>query len=141
MVMEFWPFEDMEVADSLADGLLRSGFSGSPGYYKVSEDNKLTGEEMEALTFGRTSSGFNPGTGEEWWIKVDKDGKTTRRGRRSDSGTTWIEGDIFWRQWQKGLNGHKFCITLFRNPEGTREMKNGYLAVTDLGIIPWSPVE
>ncbi len=140
--MNYWPFRDPEVANRFADGLLKAGLPGEPsGYYKVSEEDKLTGEEIRALLFGRTVSGFLPETGEEWWVKVAKDGKTTLSGDPSDSGTTWIEGDMVWRQLQKGLFGRKTCYTLFRNPEGTPEMKNEYLWFGDLNAGGFSPVD
>jgi hypothetical protein len=32
-------------------------------------------------------------------------------------------------------------MAVYRNPEGTPEMKNQYLFVTDFGIFPWSPMD
>jgi len=32
-------------------------------------------------------------------------------------------------------------MAVYRNSEGTPEMKNQYLFVTDFGIFPWSPVD
>ncbi len=58
-----------------------------------------------------------------------------------DSGTSWIESDMLCNQWQIHMFGIKHCMTVFRNPEGTSEMKNGYLAVSDFGIQEFSPVD
>ena len=43
-------------------------------------------------------------------------------------------------QWQKRFQDLKHCMTVFRNPEGTPEMQNEYLAISDFGIHPFSPV-
>jgi len=75
------------------------------------------------------------------WIDCTKDGKATIRGSLgSDSGTSWIEGDMVCAQWQLFMEGIKGCAHVFRNPDGTPEMKNEYLRVTDFGILPFSPV-
>lgn len=75
-VMYWFPFKDPEVADRFADGLLKAGLAGKPsGYYKLSEEDKLTGEEIRALVFGRTISGFFPGTGHECGWIVPRTGK------------------------------------------------------------------
>jgi adenylate cyclase len=150
-VMYWFPFKDPEVADRFADGLLKAGLAGEPaGYYKFSEEDKLSGEEIRALVFGRTISGFFPGTGHEWWMDCAEDGKSTFRGplvelvlrdSDSDSGMAWIEGDMLWHQWQRFYPGLKVCETVFPNPEGTREMKNEYISCKDKGFMTWSPVD
>ncbi|NIO21199.1 MAG: hypothetical protein GTN76_10765, partial [Candidatus Aenigmarchaeota archaeon] len=90
---------------------------GKPsGYYKIYEENKLSGEEIKELVFGRTTTGITPwAAGQQWWIERTNDGKATHRqlpfhkgdlesgawsaGKgygsfaiRSDSGKSWIEG-------------------------------------------------
>jgi hypothetical protein len=58
------PFKDMEVADRLADGLLKAGMKGQPsGYYKIYEENRMTGKELRELALGTESS--------KWWIEGD----------------------------------------------------------------------
>ncbi len=79
-VMYFYPFKDAEVAGRFADGLLKAGLPGKPsGYYKISEENKLTGEEIRELVFGRKTTGINPWTDHQWLIDSTKDGKATHR--------------------------------------------------------------
>ena len=162
-VMYFYPFKDSEVGDRFADGLLKAGLPGkSSGYYKIYEENKLSGEEIKELVFGRTTTGITPWAGQPWWIERTNDGKATHRqypfhkddleeigmwgsGARTfainyDSGKSWIEGDLLCSQWETVYEGLKYCAPVFRNPEGTHEMKDEYVKITDFGIIPFSPV-
>jgi hypothetical protein len=146
----FPPFKDLEVADRLADGLLKAGLPGQPsGYCKVSQEDKLTGEEIRPLVFGRTASGLDlEAIG--GFIST-KDGEITHQGNwpfsimeagKSASGKSWIEGDMLCEQFY--LPSGIASIThmaVYRNPEGTPEMKNQYFFVTDFGIFPWSPVD
>jgi hypothetical protein len=167
--MYYYPFKHSEVAQRFADGLLKAGLPGkSSGYYKICEENKLTGEEIRELVFGRRSTGNTPWAGQPWWVERTNDGKAThgqypfhkddlpdddvvpwspgRGDWRSfafsyDSGRSWIEGDLLCSQWETVHKGLKYCGTVFRNPEGTPEMKDEYVKITDFGIIPFSMVD
>ena len=58
------PFKDEEVADRLADGVLKAGLTGQPsGYYKIYEENRMTGKQLRELTVGTDSS--------KYWIEGD----------------------------------------------------------------------
>ncbi|NIS61090.1 MAG: tetratricopeptide repeat protein [Proteobacteria bacterium] len=143
--MSFWPFRDPEVADRFANGLLKAGLTGQPsGYYKLSEEHELTGEEIKVLVFGRKMYGGElvPSDLGLWRIHRTKDGKATYVGQFvSDSGRSWIEGDMLCDQWQKHFGGLKYCSRVFRNPEGTRQEENEYLLIRDFGIARFSPVD
>jgi TolB-like protein/class 3 adenylate cyclase/Flp pilus assembly protein TadD len=79
-VMYFYPFKDPEVVDRFAEGLLKAGLPGQPsGYYKISEEKKLTGEEIRELVFGKETTGINPWTEHQWWMDCTKDGKAIHR--------------------------------------------------------------
>jgi len=150
-VMQFFPFRDPEVADRLADGLLKAGLPGQPsGYCKVSTEYKLTGGEIKSLVFGRTVTGLSPLTRMEWRIHRTKDGKISYQGNwpfsiitpgEGGKGTSWIEGDILYDQWKNIFRGLKYHMAVYHNPDGTPEMKNEYFFVTDFGIFSWSPVD
>ena len=139
-----WPFQDLEVADRFADGLIRAGMPGQ-FYYKVSKENKLSGEEIRDLFLGRTMEGFF-NWGGAYWIERTRDGKASWRHPKgsvhgyNDNGTSWIEGDMLCDHWQMHWFGIKHCRTVFRNPEGTPEKRNEYLTITDFWIEPFSPV-
>jgi tetratricopeptide (TPR) repeat protein len=147
--MYFWPFKDPEVAERFADGLLKAGLTGQT-YYKVSDEHRLADDEIRELFFGRTVTSYNrlkEQVNEQHLEDRTKEGKATWRATpgdyygQDDSGTSWIESDMLCNQWQTHMFGIKHCMTVFRNPEGTSEMKNGYLAVSDFGIQEFSPVD
>ncbi len=136
LVMYFFPFKDRAVADRVAEGLIKAGMPGRPsGYFHASKENQLTGKEIEALLFGSTITGIDPGTGKQWWIERRKDGQTISRGAMgSDTGRTWIEGDMSCTQ----MGRWEYCATTFRNPNGTREGMDEYISFTDHGISRFS---
>ncbi|MGD2185456.1 MAG: adenylate/guanylate cyclase domain-containing protein [Desulfobacterales bacterium] len=135
-----FPFKDPVVVERFEDGLFKAGYPARQfDFYKIYEENRLTGEEVRNIAFGRkvpTSDGF---------VKRTKDGKATWRGYggKTDRGKSWVEGDLLCDQWQERYEGYKNCYPVFRNPEGSNsyEFRNEYLSVTDFGIIPWSPID
>ena len=132
-----FPFKDPVVIEMFADGLFKAGYPARQfDFYKIYEENRLTGDEMRNIAFGRkvpTSDGY---------VRRTKDGKATwwGYGGNTDKGKSWVEGDLLCDQWQKRYEGYKNCYPVFRNPEGSDsyEFRNEFLSVTDFGIIPWS---
>ena len=75
------PFKDKEVEKRFADGLLKAGIPGEPGgYYKIYQENKLTGEQIKNLVFDQTVAGLDLVSGKQWWITRNANGKATYRG-------------------------------------------------------------
>jgi len=142
-VMNQWPFKDPEVAERLAEGLIKAGLPGqSSEYYKVYKEYKLTGEEIRDLVLGRTVTGIGLRYRQQWWVDRTQDGKATFRNPvGSENGTSWIERDMLCNQWETFYGGLRYCFPVFRNPEGTPEMKNEYLSIADDGIGSFSPVD
>jgi len=137
-LMYRYPFKNLEVAERFADGLLKAGIAGErSGYYKVYAKNRLTGEEIRVLVFGRKVSSL------EGIINRTKDGKATisKGFFDSENGKSWVEGDKLCNQWQTHRRGIKHCGPVFRNPEGTPDGLDEYLWITDLYFIPFSPVD
>jgi tetratricopeptide (TPR) repeat protein len=140
------PFKDPEVSDRLLDGMVKAGLRGEPfGNYKISSEQKLTGDEIRELVFGRTVTGITR-AGVQYWIDRSKDGKATWRVTPGDpdyddSGTSWIEGDMLCNQWQVHVFARKHCMTVFRTPGGTPENKDEYLEISDFGPFSFSPLD
>jgi TolB-like protein/class 3 adenylate cyclase len=142
-IMYRFPFKDLEVSDRFAGGLIEAG-AGLIGetldYPKVSKKNKLTGDEIKNLIFGRaiivTSSGY------EWKISFTENGKASYQSSwQSSGGTYWIEDDQLWIQWKYMYEGLKLSKDIYRNPGGAADMKNEYLYITDWIIPSFSVVE
>jgi TolB-like protein/class 3 adenylate cyclase len=141
--MFYFPFKDPTVADRLAEGLLKAGLQGkTSGYYTVSEEDRLSGEEIRPLVFGRTRSGSHIIYSSPVWKETTENGKIIRRSAHrtvEDAGTSWIENDVlcerFYDLYAVGLEQ---CGPVFRNPYGSEKLKNEYLWVTSRGIWGWS---
>ena len=135
------PFKDPEVTKRRVDGLIKAGHPKPHRFYEVAKDNKLTGNEIRELVFGRTiiSPVFAGGS---WTLKIGKDGSAIYEGYgMKDSGRNWIEGDQFCGKFKKYLTGLKSCSDLYSNPEGILERRDEYLLVDDKGIFPISFID
>jgi hypothetical protein len=133
--MYHYPFKNPEDADRFALGLLKAGLPGEPsGYYKASEDYRLIGEEIKKLFFGHTQTGL--WYGRKWSIKRTTDGRAEYLlgSKVIASGKSSIEGDMLCNKWEERYQGLKYCMSVFRNPEGTPQEKNEYITITDWDI-------
>jgi len=141
--MTYWPFKDLQVTERFAEGFIKAGFQGEPsGVYKISAENRLTGEEIIKLFFGRKVTGFNMVSRKQWWIERDQEGKATvRDGDNTDKGKSLIEEDMLCDQWENLNDSLKDCWVVYRNPEGTSENSDEYLGAPGYGIYPFSLVE
>jgi adenylate cyclase len=141
--MTNWPFKDLQVMERFAEGCIKAGLPGEPtGFYKVSTENRLTGEEIKELFFGRKVTGFTPGTGKQWWIERSQDGKATLcDGDEADTGKSWIEENMLCDQWDNLYERLKDCWVVYRNPEGTPEKHDEFLGAPGYGIYPFSKIE
>jgi adenylate cyclase len=142
-VMTLFPLKDLQVMERFAEGCVKAGLPGEPsGFYKISAENRLTGEELRKLFFGRKVSGSNMVTGQQWWIERSEDGKATiQDGKDSDSGKSWIEEDMLCDQWDNLYESLKDCWVVYRNSDGTAENNDEYLGAPGYGIYPFSLVE
>ena len=56
--MFYYPFKDLKVAEQFVEGLIKAGWPGEKyEYYKISEENRLAGEQIKSLVFGRKIAG------------------------------------------------------------------------------------
>jgi hypothetical protein len=116
---------------------------GEPsGFYKISAENRLNGEELRKLFFGRKVNGSNMITGQQWWIERSEEGKATiRDGDKSDTGKSWIEEDMLCDQWDNLLESLRDCWVIYRNPEVTPDKNDEFLGAPGYGIYPFSVVD
>jgi Flp pilus assembly protein TadD len=156
-VMFYWPYKDSAVAERFTEGLLKAGLS-SPlgGYYIVSEADRLDGDEVKTLLFGREIAGVDLGNGDRWTQVRGLDGTATCtenadaddddfcawRGPSDDpgSGRGWIDGDMLCEEVKVREQFYETCFPVFRNPTGKPEKMDEFLAITDVGLYPFSPV-
>jgi TolB-like protein/class 3 adenylate cyclase/Flp pilus assembly protein TadD len=142
-IMYMFPFKDPEVSDRFAGALIKTGaglLEEPFDYHKISKKNKLAGDEIRNLIFGRSI--IVTAIGYELQYTFAENGKANRQASsESSSGTYWIEGDQLWIQWKYMYAGLKLSSDIYRNPGGTADMKNEYLYITDWFIRSFSVVE
>ena len=142
-IMQFYPFADPKTSDRIAGALIKAGVPGNlSDNYRISRENLINGQELKPLLFGRKITGTVM-SGEQFWWEWAKSGEFKFiRGAYQDTGKSWVEGDVFFVQFEKQFGGLPFGMTIFRNPGGSRESKNEYYMVNDLrGINPFAPTE
>jgi TolB-like protein/Flp pilus assembly protein TadD len=139
-IMSSFLVKDRRVADRYADGLVKAGWPGQPSeYYKIYEENRLTGEEIRSLVFGQeiTVDEF----GRTYWVNHSENGRLKDLSRLRE-GKWWIEGDILCYKLEgetaekdlpklKGLND---CGEIYRNPDSFPGSGKQYLYVKDYSI-------
>lgn len=82
-------------------------------------------------------------TGKQFWWEWAKTGEfKLDLGAFQDMGKSWVEGDVFFIQFEKLFSGLPYGTIIYRNPDGSKERKNQYLMVSDIGsITPFAPTK
>jgi adenylate cyclase len=144
-IMSSFLIKDPKVADRYAEGLIKAGWPGHPSqYYRIYEENRLTGEEIQNLVLGQeiTMDEF----GRTYWVDHNEKGRFKDISRVRD-GDWWIEGDMLCYKLDsyklysesvenifatiKDLND---CGEIYRNPDRLPGSSKQYLYVKDYSI-------
>jgi len=111
-IMSSFLIKDRQIADRYADGLVKAGWPGKPSeYYKIYDQNILTGEEIGRLVFGQeiTIEEF----GKKYWFVHSEKGRLKDISRVRE-GKWWIEGDMLCHQLESGITkGLNDCGEIF----------------------------
>ena len=142
-ILLYLPFADPKKLDRIAEALIKAGAPGkTTDYYRILKENRIHGQEVKSLLFGRKITGTSMSTGKQLWWEWTKRGEFKIIGPFQDVGKSWVEGDVFFIQFKKQFGGLPYGTTIYRNPDGSRESKNQYLMVSDIGsITPFAPTE
>ena len=133
-----WPFAELADLERLRQGLRLGGMPEFRDEWGLGRDDKLTGDEIRKLVFGRTLLGRHPVSGLTFTITRTADGRFTSEGLWSDSGVSRIVGDRLCNEWTKYGPS---CAVIYRNPDGSRKERSEYLLVQRSGAFPFSPTE
>jgi TolB-like protein/class 3 adenylate cyclase/Flp pilus assembly protein TadD len=128
------PFMDIKIIERYIDGLIKAGAPEPHRYYEADKKNKITGDEIKDLVFGRTETGLLSGA--TWTIKFKKNGNAVWDGYGfKDEGKWWVEGDQLCQSWNNFFGeGLTYYSDIYRNPEGTLEEINQYIRITDFNM-------
>ncbi|HSH69765.1 MAG TPA: tetratricopeptide repeat protein, partial [Deferrisomatales bacterium] len=143
-ILLFFPFSDPEKLVPIAEALIKAGIPGkSNEYFKISKENLIKGPEVKSILFGRKIIGTSFSTGKPlWWEWAENGEFKMDAGGFKDTGESWVEGDVFFIQFKNMFGGLPYGSTIYRNPDGSKESKDQYLMVSDVGsITPFAPTE
>lgn len=132
-----------EDLDFRIEALRKAGLPEWPYDFNGRESDRLNGDEIRRLLYGRVWSGFRMG-GERIVRENSQEGLVMYRdpaahGGRSRSaymliGNASVEGNTLCYQYEQFLLGRKYCGYVYRNPAGSRRDKNEYVDVNAIGI-------
>jgi hypothetical protein len=125
--------------DRIADALVKAGAPGNPtDYYRIFKENRINGQAVKSLLFGRKIFGVAMSTGKpiEWEWANNGEFKFTMGNFK-----LWeIAGS---REMSFSFNLRRYLAvfhmvgSIYRNPDGSSESKDQYLMVSDIGTMYW----
>jgi tetratricopeptide (TPR) repeat protein len=142
--MFYWPFQERESAERMAGALLKAGLRGSPEpYYFVSEQRRLTDDQIKTLVSNKTMVGMDRGvTGleEELELTRDQDVQIIRQAFLTyfRDGTSRIENDLLCDPWWEYGD---YCVAIYRNDNGTPDARDEYIFFTLASTFTFSVFE
>lgn len=133
----FFPFKDYKEFDLFIDGLKKSGFEGNPSdYFKADKKNRLSGQTIKELLFGKTATCFNPAISSfaeasyRWTVTGDFV-YSCHDAAILENGKSRIEGDSICNQFEYLYDGIKVFMDVYYITEGNDGAKNRYLYIGD----------
>ena len=133
------PLKNSEVFDRGIEGLIKAGYKGKPSnYYKLKKENKLTGQEIRELIFGKKIEGtyfYIP-----WSLAINKSGESEYANKYygNHQGKSWIEGDTVCQQYESLFGGLKYCSEIYKTSEKDNMTSKKHLLLTDFMLSPFS---
>jgi adenylate cyclase len=116
------------------EGFRRAGIPELPYDFQTADANRLGGDEIRAVLFGRTLAATDTKTYQRFVVDRTADGKLTVRGPfGSDVGTSRIVGDQVCER-LRSLGNRESCGYVFRTTTGSAERSADYLWVNDRGL-------
>ena len=147
--VQFYPFQDREILEHLADGFeVAGGVERPPSrYLKLDRETRLSGEEVKALLFGHRIRGRDYWQDDDWVQRRTLDGKVTNSSASAytgvielvgeEVGESWVEDDRLCDRWPEVDGDLTICVMIFRDSDSG---ENNYYMVTDTGPHPFSVV-
>jgi len=148
--VQFYPFEDRQILQHLADGFAAAGAVERPPsrFLKLDPETSLSGKEIRALLFGHRIKGRDYWLDSVWRQQRSLDGKLTHSGTESfhsaveldgeEVGESWIDGDRLCDRWSDADGNVTICVMIFRDPD---RGEDNYYMVTDTGPHPFQVLD
>ena len=146
-----FPLKNSEAFDRHIKGLIKAGYKGNPSnYYKIIEENRLSGNEIKELILNKKVSGKvsvilkKKGSGKViglgWSHSISDEGEFVYHHYfgKTYKGKSWVDGDTLCYQFESLVDGIKYCAEIYKNPKGNKDELSEYLSLTDFWIFPFS---
>ena len=144
-VMYYWPFQQLETIDRLAESFIKAGISAplKRYYYSVVKQNRLTSDQIKSLLsdkimIGSDRSYYGISEG-EFEVTRDHNIQIVRQDELNYfhiGEKTRIDNDLLCDHW---LDFDKeYCVAIFRNPDGRQDERNEYFFYTLTGVFTFS---
>ena len=129
----FFPFKDHKIFDHFIEGLNKAGFEGNQSdYYKVEKINRLSGQKIKELLFGKIVTSYDILLLEfsyQWTLIGDLE--LTYYSGVVEKGKSRIEGDSICHQFEYFYDGIKACMDVYYITQGNDVAKNQFLSIDD----------
>jgi len=128
-------FKKEEDSKHYIEGFNKAGVPEFPYDFEGDKANMLSTEEIQTLLVGRTVTGYSPiadtdkKRNPQWWMPFRDDGTCNISGFWEDSCVYRIEDNRCSVKFSEMNDGKWFWWYYFRNPDGTAEQLNEYIAV------------
>jgi hypothetical protein len=134
-------FRDDQDLALILDALRKAGLPEWPYGFRGDERERLAGEEIARLAFGRTWRGHTGG-GEPAFLQIGSDGRMALRTPTQIAiGTAFVEGDLLCERSEYVAFGRARCGPVYRHARGAGEDGPGYTYVNAEKVLHFSPVE
>jgi len=137
VLMAGFSFVNPETSDRFSTALVKAGVPDNRAdHCRLVRDNLLKGREINSLLAGRRITGISITADEPFSCEWGKGGEFKyTRGAYQENGKYWVEEDVLFAQFDKRYDRLPLGSTIFRNPGGTKEDKNEYFMLVDIGVI------
>jgi TolB-like protein/cytochrome c-type biogenesis protein CcmH/NrfG len=141
-ILKYWPNGNLayfrtliahhkrdEDLDHRLSALRKAGLPEWPLGFEGRLEDRLDGPAIEGLLFGKTWIGRSVDPPKLFVQKPTEDGQVNYTVRsRKLKGTASVEGDMLCYRFPETLMGRKLCGPVYKNPDGTPDDRNEYVA-------------
>jgi TolB-like protein/Tfp pilus assembly protein PilF len=132
-------FRNSQDLERVLDAMRDAGLPQWPFDFRGEERDRLNGEGISRLAFGRTWQGRTE-AGEPALLQFSRDGKTAyRTPTQIVTGTAFVDGDMLCQQSENVLLGRPRCGPVYRRNHGAGEPE--YTYVNAFTVFHFSPVD
>jgi TolB-like protein/class 3 adenylate cyclase len=132
-------FRNSQDLERVLDAMRDAGLPQWPFDFRGEERDRLNGEDISRLAFGRTWRGRTE-AGESALLQFSRDGKTAfRTATQIVTGTAFVDGDMLCQQSENVLLGRPRCGPVYRRTHDPGEPE--YTYVNAFTVFHFSPVE